>query len=633
MVFLWILAFTSSMDLHAFVNIDSVKARAYEITNERSRIEYLNKLVFDIRERETAKALEIALFVDELARKNGDDRLLAKSSGNLGWIYYRLANYKEAYQFSTEAYKISLSVKEYDDVAMSLNNIGALYFQVNLIPEAISTFKEALTFSQKAKNNFTSLRSLNNLANLYVQIQKLDTALYYLNQAKEVNKKIESPYLSGFMARIEGDINLAANQYEKANSNFLKALNIAKENQLNSFSAQLYHRIGNSYFYKGEYQKAIDFLEIGEQLGIQYNYHDELLNTYKVFSKTYEKIGNIDQAFKYQKLFNQLKEDIQIQSDLDRFALFQGIFENEKLELNAQFDQAENEIKLENAEKQVLIIGVSLFIFMLLVIRLLVLNRFLKTDKEKLNAQKEELEVLSNNLKEVNATKNLLFSILGHDLRNPVSQLKGIFDLVQEDILSKEEFGQISKLLKRNVDGLYSNLDNILIWSRSQLEGFRVKKDKVSLDEIIIDSVNFYQAIAEDKHLSFQLDLEVKEVLSDPLLLKSVTRNLISNAIKFSPRNSFIVVESLKKEDVVVIKITDQGEGISQNKIQLILNENFKMIESELGTENELGSGLGLNICKQLLKLIDGKLCFESESGKGTSVSVCIPEHTFISNE
>ncbi len=624
-----------SLEIAAKVDLDIVMDRAAQIKDEKSKIQYLNNFVFNIRERETINALELAIYVDNLAREYGDESLLAKSSGNLGWLYYRIANYKEAYKFSTEAYKLSLKTQQYEDVAMALNNIGGLYVQVTILNAAINSFKEAYFFSLKAKNNFTTIRSLNNLANLYNQTNKLDSANYYLSISKKINSKIDNPYLNGFIERIEGDIYFSSNNYNQALKKYLSALKIANDNQLGPFAAQLYHRLGSAYLKRGEYLKALEYLKEGEELCKKNEYYDELINTYKVMASTYEILGVINPAFNYQKLFNELKEEIQARSDLDKFAFFQGVFESEKSELNSQYYQAENkikELKLENAERLMILAVISVFIFLCLLVWLSLLNRklkainvYLKNDREEINFQKKELEQLSNNLQEVNKTKNLLFSILSHDLRNPVSQLKGIFELLQEDVISKEEFDEISKLLKRNVDGLYSNLDNILIWSKSQLEGFKVTNASIMLEDFIDQSVDFYKSMSDDKGLSFNIILNHTRVISDELLLQSVMRNLINNAIKFSPRNGEITIQSDHIDNSIQIKISDMGQGIDPIKLNQILEESFHLVESGLGTEKESGTGLGLNICKQLLHLINGKLQIKSSVEKGTSVIIVLP--------
>jgi len=616
-------------------NLDSVKVRASLIQDKKSRIEYLNKLVHNLREIEPKEALELAIYTNKIARNFGDDGLFAQSSNNLGWIYYRLANYTESYKYSTEGYRISIKNKKYSELAASLNNLGAVYAQVNVIEEGTKSFKEAYFFSLKSGDNFTAIRSLNNLVNLFIQSDNLDSAQFYLIKSKKINSTIDSAYLDCFITRLEGDLLFRNENYNLALNKYLSALKIANDFNLKSFQGQLYHRIGDVYLTRGELLKSLEFLNKGVELCKKNEYLDELINTYRIIAITHENLGSIDQAFHFHKLYSTLKEEFQNQLDINKFSFVQGFFENEKAQINAQFFQAENkikELKLENAERLMIFAVISILIFFGLLIWLSLLNRrlkainiYLKAEREKLNLQKIELEQVSSNLQQVNRTKNLLFSILSHDLRNPVSQLKGIFELLQEDVISRDEFNEITKLLKRNVDGLYINLDNILIWSKSQLEGFKVKKSKIHFREIIDQSVVFYQSMAEDKGLKIFLSLNQEFIYTDPLLLQSVIRNLINNAIKYSPRNSEIVIETEKANKSIYLKITDKGKGFDPSIMNLILQDGFNLIESRLGTEKESGTGLGLNISKQLLCLIGGKLHISNSPHNGTIVSVVLP--------
>ncbi len=247
----------------------------------------------------------------------------------------------------------------------------------------------------------------------------------------------------------------------------------------------------------------------------------------------------------------------------------------------------------------------------------------LKYSKDKLKTQNEEL-------KELNATKDKFFSIIAHDLKSPFSALLGFSTLLSEHF-DKYDVPKQKKFVDFIHDGLQSThklLDNLLLWSRTQrgIIDFNPTKENLYLlsTETIepLKSSFVYKSIALKKEIPDDIFITV-----DKEMLVTILRNLISNAIKFTPKEGEITImaRTITNDNQKVIEITvkDNGVGISP-KVQSKL---FKITESvsTKGTEKETGTGLGLILCKEFVEKHNGKIWVESEIGKGSIFSFTIP--------
>ena len=236
----------------------------------------------------------------------------------------------------------------------------------------------------------------------------------------------------------------------------------------------------------------------------------------------------------------------------------------------------------------------------------------------------EQIEEKNKELQKLNATKEKLFSIISHDLRSPIGQLKNSLDLVNEAHISPETFQEISAKLSTEVTRLQTTLDNLLRWSISQLQGIKATPEKIDLSKLLEQKLNIFQQIAEQKKVHFVLKDNDRFIWADPDHLLLVMRNIISNAIKYSYQDGVILISSLSKDQRVIIKIADNGTGMSEEISAAIFQQDH--IVSSTGTANEKGTGIGLKLCKEFIEKNNGKIWVESHSNQGTTFYISLPE-------
>ena len=242
---------------------------------------------------------------------------------------------------------------------------------------------------------------------------------------------------------------------------------------------------------------------------------------------------------------------------------------------------------------------------------------------KKLNEYSDSLNRKNRKIEKLNKTKDRLLSIISHDLRSPFNSIIGFsYLLLESKGLSKKQ-QKYSEIIQECSNSTLNLLDNLLYWSKSQMNSIEPNFKRHNLNKIINEVLENLQIVALQKgiKLNNNIDKDV-HVLVDINLIEIVFRNLISNAIKFSNKNSSIDVSSNKLSDEFLkISIKDYGIGMDKNTLKTIFNENT----SRLGTNKEKGSGLGLLLCQEFVTIHNGKIWFESEKEKGTEVQFTVP--------
>ncbi|PKO96384.1 MAG: hypothetical protein CVU12_05465 [Bacteroidetes bacterium HGW-Bacteroidetes-7] len=254
------------------------------------------------------------------------------------------------------------------------------------------------------------------------------------------------------------------------------------------------------------------------------------------------------------------------------------------------------------------------------------LQRQLIKEKRVLEETLVKLNSTVKELNEANATKDKFFSIIAHDLKNPFTTIIGFTDYLKTNLRTLEpaEVEEIVEMMNTSGNTTYKLLEDLLLWSRSQLGKITFTPEKTSLSELWNEVAGPMLVQAENKNITINFnDKESLELYCDKNMVKTIIRNLVSNAVKFSYRNSSIEINASAKNDFSEIKISDKGVGISADTIDSlwIIGSNH----STSGTESEEGSGLGLVLCKEFTQANGGRIWVESEKGKGSDFIFTLP--------
>ncbi|MHB1106412.1 MAG: sensor histidine kinase [Lutibacter sp.] len=270
--------------------------------------------------------------------------------------------------------------------------------------------------------------------------------------------------------------------------------------------------------------------------------------------------------------------------------------------------------------KYMLIIPLAIFLILNFIIPLLLL--FILKEIDNKIIENDNVKLL-----ELNKNKDKFFSIIAHDLRGPLGSLQQIGELLWLNKISEEKREKLTDALYQNSKNTFSLLDNLLKWANANSGLIVYKPSKISLHKIVLNNIRLFNAQVRLKNLELRCNFEQELfVYADFDMIDTVIRNLISNAIKFTPNGGKIEI-ILDKIDITnntcTIAIVDNGIGINLDS-QLKVFEIDTLI-STLGTDKEIGTGLGLKLCKEFLTINKGTIWIENNQNNGTSVFVSLP--------
>ena len=244
-----------------------------------------------------------------------------------------------------------------------------------------------------------------------------------------------------------------------------------------------------------------------------------------------------------------------------------------------------------------------------------------------LSEAKRILSKQATDLKKENVLKDRLFSIIGHDLRSPLSAIKMQLDFILRGIIDPKDANFINKTvhnLNATTDEAFNLLDNLLGWAKSESGSLSIIKENVNMLKLVNQCARLQKLALETKNITLQITIpENMFVYADMNMIKTVLRNLLSNAIKFTPVEGTITISTKLEKEFWNISVSDSGVGISEEDLVKVLNTEQHF--SKEGTEQEAGTGLGLILCQDFIVKNGGALWVDSTLGKGSTFTFSVP--------
>ena len=580
--------------------------------------------------------------------------LAVKNSGFPLLIYYQkhselfksLPRLDSAIFYGRKMLDLARELKHDSLETVALNYTGYLYYDAQQYQTCAQYFKTVLS---KPSVTMVLKRNSYNTIGLCFRNQKIyDSALVYF-QRSLANIKKDDTFYYGLVVGNMGDTYYLQEKYREALPYLLTELKYATHPRLSKTALDCLNTIANLYINLDDLSHAkIYYDSLTHLMQSPHAGSTVRLNYLKLSSNYYQKKGDYKKAYQFNNNFYSLKDSLEA-------------IKNLKLaeEVNAQydFDSQRKEIELlhqqnlvhqANEKQQTVLLYGSLIILVLITGLLFVLyrnqrhrkksfelmkqhsdyveqvNEELKVNLEQIEKKNKEIIELAGHLQEVNATKDKLFSIIGHDLRNPIQALKGLLSLLSMEGITKEEFFGFSGKLKEGVEHIEFTMNNILQWARNQMQGLQTSRLKINLKRLVAENINFITAGSAIKNIQLlNVIAENIDVVADKDQLNLVIRNLISNALKFTPDQGKIILDCQLEGKRAVITITDTGIGMDDETLNKLFKKNIHYTTS--GTRGEKGSGLGLLLCYEMIQKNDGKLWVESKPGKGTIFYIALP--------
>ncbi|MDW3208551.1 MAG: HAMP domain-containing sensor histidine kinase [Reichenbachiella sp.] len=216
-----------------------------------------------------------------------------------------------------------------------------------------------------------------------------------------------------------------------------------------------------------------------------------------------------------------------------------------------------------------------------------------------------------------NALKNKLLSVVSHDVQSPLNSINSVLSMFKEKAISPADSTKLLHKIHEQVAGTIGYVQKILFWTKNQMNGFQINKQSINLHAEISKCVKGFESLAEEKNIRIDNHVEHNnEIFADPEMFDIVLRNLLGNAIKFSPEHTAVEISFHSNEQWDELAIRDHGVGIEQDRLEKIFAFNHAHTD---GTKLERGSGIGLSLCSEFMTKLEGGLSVESQVGEGST--------------
>jgi len=632
---------------------------------------------------EYAKAEQNFKGAEMLFIKVKDNARLADCYIHTGRLYNRMSNFNKASGYLNKSLEINKKISNEAGIADSYHNIGMVADNIGKSSSALDNYFKSLAINIKLHDTFASASNYNNIGEIMKGMEIYPKSMEYYKRALVIwqNSKNLQGMSTGYQNIAE--ILMLEKKYDEAIPYIRKSLKLTIDLDDKDGLAGLYRDLGLCYANKKDFATSIDYMAKSLKIATDYkldfdktvslngfamvyNLQKDYANAYKygaLAKEASEKLGNISlranaalqlssalagldrfrEAFEIRKLYDELKDSLKSDENVQKLTSFnlESTFQEKQRRL-AEEHQRKDEQYQEKIQRQGLL-SIIFFIIILGMIAVLIVYYKSKRKQQKINIiledknhevlkQQADLNNQTYKLNESNNLKDRLISVLAHDLRAPLSTLRGLFGLLEDDSITHEQFLSMIPQALKKLEYTSDFLDTLLFWINSQMENFTSSTKSFTLKEIAAFEVQNYQEQAAEKGIKLVDSVpDLLAVTADPNSIRIVIRNLITNAIKFSKQDDTINVSAHHREDnFILLSVKDTGVGMSEKQ----LNKLFRSkVDSGTGTNNESGTGMGLLFCKDLIEKCNGKIWVESIPGNGTEFFFTLPKTMTIVKE
>ncbi|WP_405396732.1 ATP-binding protein [Maribacter sp. Asnod2-G09] len=664
-------AFVCFSFFSAFSQIDSVQVFKEKISelrecpdfseNDFEYIDKLNQLSYYQRLIAQDSMLINSERALELSRKNNYSYGELEALANFAFFYLNDGPTDKTIEICLETIK-NPDLKKYPKTEMKIYNLlGQAYFYNNDYPSTYTQFLHALAIAEKTNDQFHLFRMNMNLGTIFNRLENSDEALKYYAAAFEAVKKLNDPTKEAIMLSNMAYLNIELGNLEDAKTNLDAAFKVFEIHNNTTWLAWTYSTLAYYYLelkdYENaiiNYQKSIDmhdgFNDVKTKADIKYglaraylglnnlpeaeatilkglalyessNYEAGLEQAYRTLYEIKKEQGQVAESLNYLELTEKLSNDNYKKKNRRNLMML-----NAKLNFDKETERlkAENEQALNEQRKYVKWSLAGLFTLMFIVFIILKANHREKILNKKLANQAEILNKNQESLTQINANQDRLFSIVGHDLRGPINSLNDILRLYLEDPEGKVYFEQFAPQLKEDLEQVQFTMDNLLHWGKTQMQGSTINVRSISVKYELDTILQLYRNEIKKKSIVINNQVAANHnVFADQQQFNIIFRNLINNAIKFTPNDGLITISTEIKDKNLVIQVTDTGVGMTEADIQKLFSntENF----SKYGTNLEKGTGLGLRLVKAMVIKNNGEIMVKSQPNQGSQFIVELP--------
>jgi len=567
---------------------------------------YSAKGMLDLAEKTGNEAMAIL-------QAGSDKKEIAKAHNILGVVFGRKCVYPSSVDHFLKAMSIYSSLHDTDGLLSCYVKLGNVNQVMGNLDKAMGYFNAGLMLGSERKGNKDVIFTYNNLASIYFRKGQKDIGISYLLKSLDLCKEPENIDI-----RILPLVNLGLCYDEMGNTakglEYLEqAEAIAEKENLPEEQARTLNDMA-SVLAKNDRKKAAATFErayiIAKSAGFKKLQEEILQGVIDI------DLGNND----FKEAYMKLKEQSAIKDTLNTLEKYSAVA---SLESEYKFEDMNNTItglEFREADHRKFIIYLSVLVGIMCVGAAFLMHYIVKYSKANKNLAANEAK-----LEQALKRRDQFFSILGHDLINNISVMPMALELCKTADMGEKERNDLLQLMENNAISSLETLENLLNWGKLQMKGVIKKMELIVLPEDIANEIAMTGITATSKNVTIINQIPPNtRILADKNHVKFVFRNILSNAVKYSPQHSAVTISCRpgKNDRDIVFAIHDTGMGLTPEKQKEIFNF---YVDSEPGTEQETGNGIGLKICKEFIQQNGGNICVESTPGTGTTFFFSFP--------
>lgn len=649
---------------------------ALDTLNGEARYSHLMTLARSFAEVDIPKSRTFITEASNLAQKINRPDFHARALNGMGITYFIQGNLDSALLFYEQSLEVNLANNDSTGLAINYSNLSNIRVELGDFNQAISYFFKGLELARIKGDSATMGDIRNNLGRLYKQLKMYDESIAQMRMAIDIYKKIgENDFIAyynnlGITYDNQGNYDSAlyfyraciksANEVHQKPGLFLACTNIAQTfGSLGVLDSARYYvnlalndsdlakfpkyaqmvRISHARVLLDEkrYQACVDACRELLKEVLPEGRTKELLGVYKMIQDAYASLGQYQEAYDYLARYTILQDSLNNEDVVSQLARLQERYEyqieKERLEADHQVELKEERTARLRTYFTIALLGlVILALIVVLAIRrkrnlvLRAKNQEIEKQNLEIQEQGEELRVQKQNLEALNSFKDRVLAVMAHDLKSPLNSLQGLLDLsVMDDVGDPSIIKEMMAKLAAQLVVVRQSVENLLNWARLQLGATGTgNTQEIQLNEAIVEVLGLYKGMVANKSLQVQVEIEDHEskLKADPEIIRIVLRNLISNALKFSPAKGEVQIKGQAQDGHYRLSVKDQGPGLKPEQKAEMFAE---MMESTLGTGKEKGSGLGLYLSSSFIRAAGGKIGVISEEGKGAEFWFSLP--------
>ncbi|WP_373074288.1 ATP-binding protein [Zeaxanthinibacter enoshimensis] len=558
-----------------------------------------------------------------VANEIGNTGIALQTMNNLASEYGYIGDYSKALSGYLDGIELATKVNDLEMLSIMNENIANLYASQNDYSQSLEFFKKVSKLNEEIGNEVYSAQTNSNLASVYAEMGEQEYAMFHINKAIAVFERRNLTDWLAFAYEIKGKVYLQQENFKWALYWYHQSELLHQKIQDDRGIIDLYNGMAEAHLGTGNDSISEQYAQNAFAISTRIQFTEGTQKCAKTLYKIHKNKENYSEALRYHELFQRLSDTLSRNENSKILSMLKTKNEYDKQKL-ALIEDNKRELA-----KQQSYVNIALFVLLIFIVVTYLVHRGQKIQKQlnlELKSKQESLKLREAELEENISTKNKLFSIIGHDLRGPIGALQSLLNMFKDGEIGKDDFWDFIPKLRDDVDHISFTLNNLLQWGYTQMNGAVTKPTVVAIDSLVDENINLLSELAETKKITINNEIpENTLVYADTNQIDIVVRNLLSNALKFTPDNGIIQLKVEEHPKHFEFSVRDTGVGMDKITQEKLFSKDANV--STYGTNNEKGTGLGLSLCKEMVEKNNGTIWVESALRIGTSFYFTIPKY------